>query len=186
MSSAEVDAFVHGLDEEWKRRDCAAMVHIIRTLDVPLTESIKWGNPFFAGNKAVTKWFVAREWINVYFYQGQRLADPRGLLEASDTARMRTMRLTGAAPWTVPGRKRSFASSTRVAPPVNGSPRGCRCVVNAGLRSSDRLQACRQRRGPARPAAPASGRRSGRPAARPRLAGSGAAPRAIPAPSGAA
>ena len=98
MSSTEVDAFVDGLDEEWKRRDCAAMVHIIRTLDVPLTESIKWGNPFFAGNKAVTKWFVAREWINVYFYQGQRLADPRGLLEASDNARMRTMRLSAAMP----------------------------------------------------------------------------------------
>ena len=38
MSSTEVDAFVDGLDEEWKRRDCAAMVHIIRSLDVPLTE----------------------------------------------------------------------------------------------------------------------------------------------------
>ena len=94
MSSAEVDAFVHGLDEEWKRRDCAAMVHIIRTLDVPLTESIKWGNPFFAGNKAV----------------------PRGLLEASDTARMRTMRLTGAAPLDAEG----FGDLLRAAIALDG------------------------------------------------------------------
>ena len=97
MGSAQVDSVVAALDG-WKRQDCAGMVRIIRHLEEPLIESIKWGNPFFAGNAAVTKWFVAKEWINVYSYQGHRLADPLCLLETSSNARMRTMRLTPTTP----------------------------------------------------------------------------------------
>ncbi len=93
----QVDSFVAALDG-WKRQDCAGMVRIIRHLEEPLIESIKWGNPFFAGSAAVTKWFVAKEWINVHFHQGHRLADPLCLLEPSGNARMRTMRVTPATP----------------------------------------------------------------------------------------
>lgn len=115
MGRAQVDAFVAALDG-WKRQDCAGMVRIIRQLEEPLIESIKWGNPFFAGNAAVTKWFVAKEWINVYFYQGRRLADPLSLLEPSANARMRTMRLTPTRPLNPDG----FEVLLRAAVSVDG------------------------------------------------------------------
>ena len=55
--------------------------------------SIKWRNPFFSHNGAVLKWFVAKEWINVYFFKGSSLDDPAGLFIPTDNEEMRTIRL---------------------------------------------------------------------------------------------
>ncbi len=70
------------------------MLAEIRSADGPLSESLKWGNPYFSRHSAVLKWFVAKDWINVYFYRGHLMADPNGYFEPTQNARMRTLRVT--------------------------------------------------------------------------------------------
>lgn len=72
----------------------------IRALPVALAESIKWGNPYFEQRGAVVKWYVAKEWINVYFYKGHLLDDPQGVFELTDNCRMRTIKITLPVRWT--------------------------------------------------------------------------------------
>lgn len=60
---------------------------------MPVTESIKWGQPHFDGRSAVLKWYCARGWTNVIFYRGHLLADVTGLFEPTDNVRMRTWRI---------------------------------------------------------------------------------------------
>lgn len=94
----DVDAFVRDLPSGWKRESCQAMLVDIRALPVALAESIKWGNPYFEQRGAVVKWYVAKEWINVYFYKGHLLDDPQGVFELTDNCRMRTIKITPARP----------------------------------------------------------------------------------------
>ena len=96
MSSADVDAFVSGLPTGWKRDACLVLLEEIRALPTPLAESIKWRNPFFDLHGAVLKWYVAKGWINVYFYKGHLLDDAEGLFEPTDDSRMRTIKITEA------------------------------------------------------------------------------------------
>ncbi|MGO2004588.1 MULTISPECIES: DUF1801 domain-containing protein [Micrococcaceae] len=98
MSSVDVDAFVSGLAVGWQRDACLVLLEEIRALPTPLEESIKWRNPYFDYNGAVVKWYVAKAWINVYFYKGYLLEDSEGLFEQTDDLRMRTVKITQARP----------------------------------------------------------------------------------------
>ncbi len=94
MTSAAIDNFVASLGSPWQRSACESLLAAIRSADQPLSESLKWGNPYFSRHSAVLKWFVAKEWINVYFYRGHLMADPDGYFEPTENARMRTLRIT--------------------------------------------------------------------------------------------
>lgn len=88
-----VDAFVCALDG-WKRVALEQLVSDIRAI-APFGEHIKWGNPYFEiDGSAVLKSYCATTWINVYLFRGSELADPTGLFEPTNNARMRTIRIT--------------------------------------------------------------------------------------------
>ncbi len=77
----------------WQRDQCTQIITLIRKSSNEITESIKWKNPYFDLDGAFIKFFCAKEWVNVYFYKGYLLPDPVNLLEKTDNAKMRTLRL---------------------------------------------------------------------------------------------
>ncbi|MEO7587372.1 MAG: DUF1801 domain-containing protein [Arachnia sp.] len=91
--TTEIDAFIEALGEGWQRQACSRLLDDIRDV-ADLTEHIKWGNPYFdLDGAAVTKWFCAKEWVNVYFFRGRELPDPHGLFEESTNSRMLTVKV---------------------------------------------------------------------------------------------
>lgn len=96
MVRTEVDRFVDSLGDDWRRQACAQLLEDVRA-SARLGEHIKWGHPYFDyAGAAVTKWFCARDWINVYFFRGRELLDPHGLFEPSANSRMLTVKVTDA------------------------------------------------------------------------------------------
>ncbi|MFZ2501285.1 MAG: DUF1801 domain-containing protein [Nocardioides sp.] len=89
----DVDLFVEALGQSWQGQACAQLLEDVRDA-ASLAEHIKWGNPYFDyDGAAVTKWFCAKGWINVYFFRGRELADPQGLFEDSTNSRMLTVKV---------------------------------------------------------------------------------------------
>ena len=118
--SNEVDRFVAALGEGWHRQTCTQLLEDIRGVAC-LGEHIKWGHPYFdRDGAAVTKWFCAKDWINVYFFRGRELADPQGLFEQSGNSRMLTVKVT---PGSVLDRK-AFRSLVRDAVALADSHQG--------------------------------------------------------------
>lgn len=90
----EVDRFVAALETSWQRQVCAQLLDDIRATP-GLGEQLKWGQPYFDyAGAAVTKWFCANHWVNVYFFRGRELPDPAGLFEPSDNKRMLVVKVT--------------------------------------------------------------------------------------------
>ncbi|KTS09001.1 DUF1801 domain-containing protein [Microbacterium testaceum] len=99
MATLQIDAFVRDLPEPWPRDPAQRVIGAIRE-GGPFEESIKWGNPFFAlDGRAVVKMFVARDWINVFFYRGADLEDPNNLLAEDGRSSMRRMRVLRDEPF---------------------------------------------------------------------------------------
>jgi hypothetical protein len=88
-----IDGYVAALATPWQREACGWLLTDIRGI-ATFGEHIKWANPYFEiDGAAVIKWFRAKEWINVYFFRGTELEDPHGLFEATDNAKMRTIKI---------------------------------------------------------------------------------------------
>lgn len=94
----EVDAFIGALERPWQQKTCRELLTIIRASSPPLTESLKWGQPHFDGQRSVVKWYCAAGWTNVIFYRGHKLDDIDGLFEPTDNAKLRTWRITAGQP----------------------------------------------------------------------------------------
>lgn len=89
-----MDRFVASLEQRWQREACARLLDDIRCTP-GLDEHLRWGQPYFdhAGT-AVTKWFCANDWVNVYFFRGRELPDPARLFAPSNNKRMLTVKVT--------------------------------------------------------------------------------------------
>lgn len=90
-----VDDFLDGLTG-WQREQCTLVVRTIRGASDEITESIKWANPYFDLNGSFIKLFVAKDWINIYFYKGNLLQDL--LFEPSKNNKMRTVKVYKSRP----------------------------------------------------------------------------------------
>lgn len=96
--SATVEIFLAELPAPWPRDTATAVVQALRRTDI-VDESVKWGNPFFSVHgRAIVKIFVAREWINVYFYRGSELADPHHVLGPEGNSTMTKLRVAHGEP----------------------------------------------------------------------------------------
>jgi hypothetical protein len=60
-----VQNFIDNLPSDWQRKACQALL----------------------------KWYVAKDWINVYFFKVMQFDDPNGLFEETDNKTMRTIKL---------------------------------------------------------------------------------------------
>lgn len=93
MGTSQIERFVATLSEPWQQEACKTLLEIMRDTAPMVTMAIKWEQPFFAYHGAVLKWFVAKDWINVYFYKGFALAVPEGLFQPTKNKTMRTFRI---------------------------------------------------------------------------------------------
>ncbi|OFE18873.1 hypothetical protein BA895_01505 [Humibacillus sp. DSM 29435] len=93
-SQTDVDHFVAALAQGWQREACARLLTDTRATP-GLAEHLKWGQPYFShAGAAVTKWFCANDWVNVYFFRGRELPDPALLFASSNNERMLTVKVT--------------------------------------------------------------------------------------------
>lgn len=89
-----VQNFIDNLPSDWQRKACQELLVIQQSVNSNIEGAIKWQNPYFSYNgQALLKWYVAKEWINVYFFKGIQLDDPNGLFEETDNKAMRTVKL---------------------------------------------------------------------------------------------
>ncbi len=92
----DADRFVASLEPTWQREACARLLDDVRAT-AGLSEHLRWGQPYFDhAGAAVTKWFCANDWINVYFFRGRELSDPALLFAPSSNKRMLTVKVTAA------------------------------------------------------------------------------------------
>ena len=89
-----VQNFIDALGTDWQRKACQELLDLQQAAEPNIDGAIKWQNPYFSYNgQALLKWYVAKEWINVYFFKGIQLDDPNGLFEETDNKAMRTVKL---------------------------------------------------------------------------------------------
>ena len=62
---------------------CRQVRKIIKASAPELTESIKWGNPTYSGNRDVIIFMSYSKTFNVGFLKGAHMKDPKGLLEGT-------------------------------------------------------------------------------------------------------
>ncbi|MCY0905837.1 DUF1801 domain-containing protein [Arthrobacter sp. H14-L1] len=85
--------YLDNLPDPWPRQSAEAVIMMIRGAGV-LDEFIKWGHPYFSlRGHAIVKIYTARDWINVFFYQGAELPDPTALLGAEGRSSMRRLQI---------------------------------------------------------------------------------------------
>lgn len=89
-----VQNFIDNLPSDWQRKACQALLDVQQSVGSNIESAIKWQNPYFSYNgQALLKWYVAKDWINVYFFKGVQFDDPNGLFEETDNKTMRTIKL---------------------------------------------------------------------------------------------
>ena len=90
----QVNDFIANIKNEWQIQKCRELLSLQIGSNKDIEASIKWGNPYFSLNgQALLKWYIADNWINVYFFKGSSIKDEAGLFEKTDNSKMRTFKL---------------------------------------------------------------------------------------------
>ena len=75
-----VDDYIGGLPE-WQQAICRQVRRLIHSADPEVTETIKRRRlPFFTLDGNVCALLAAREWVNVFLYDGGIVPDPHGII----------------------------------------------------------------------------------------------------------
>jgi hypothetical protein len=77
-----VDDYMKGQDPEL-RKIAERLRSIIKKAAPKVDEKMKWGFPCYSGTKDVCNIMVTRAWVDLGFFRGVDLDDPRKLLEGS-------------------------------------------------------------------------------------------------------
>ncbi|MGI9613299.1 MAG: DUF1801 domain-containing protein [Acidimicrobiales bacterium] len=90
----EIDAFVEAIETPWQKDRCRGLLAAQRRASADIHGAIKWQNPYFTrSGKYILKWYLANDWINVYFARGNDVADPKTLFEESTNKKMKLVRI---------------------------------------------------------------------------------------------
>jgi hypothetical protein len=89
---ASVDDYVESL-EGWQAEVVARARHIVRENAPEATEAIKWSQPVFSTNGPCVYIRAFKNSVNVGFWWGVHLDDPKGVLEGTGD-KMRHVKLT--------------------------------------------------------------------------------------------
>jgi hypothetical protein len=85
-----VDAYIEGLPE-WQQSICRRIRALAHAADPELVETIKrTRQPFFTLKGNVCALLAAKEWVNVFLYDGAIVPDPEGIItggQSNKTAR---------------------------------------------------------------------------------------------------
>jgi hypothetical protein len=95
MAVKTVDEYVDSLDD-WRAEVVAELRRIVRAAVPKASEAIKWAQPVYDDNGPVA-WIKAhRSHVNIGFWRGAELSDPKGLLEG-DGDKMRHIKIASQA-----------------------------------------------------------------------------------------
>jgi len=86
-----VEPWIRTLEPE-SRAIVQPLHKLILSAGPSLKSALKWGNPFYTGNKMVCFIMVASRHVNLGFVRGNELQDPKKLLLAGTSKTMRTLR----------------------------------------------------------------------------------------------
>jgi len=88
-ASKEVSGYINNLPED-KKEILTALREIILSVDPSLNESLKWKQPVYTKKGDICYIFPAGNHVNLGFYRGIELKDPKKMLEGTG----KTMRHT--------------------------------------------------------------------------------------------
>ena len=60
-----------------------AVLDLVRAATPGLTETVKWGNPVWVGNRNVCYLAAGNGYVSLGFFRGASLSDPAGIVEGS-------------------------------------------------------------------------------------------------------
>jgi hypothetical protein len=85
-----VDVYIDALPA-WQRAICRQVRHLVHAADPELVETIKRRRqPYFTLNGNVCALLAAKDWVNIFLYDGAIVPDPQGIItsgHANKTAR---------------------------------------------------------------------------------------------------
>lgn len=81
-ASKEVSEYINNLSED-KKEIVKALREIILSVDPSLNESLKWKQPVYSKKGDICYIFPAGNHVNLGFYNGTELKDPKKLLEGT-------------------------------------------------------------------------------------------------------
>lgn len=93
MSENEIDSFLKQIKTEWQKSVCKEIIKRIRRAKPKLNESIKWKSPYFENSGAVLKLFVAKNWIDIFFYRGYELDKFQDTFRKDENSKMRAIKI---------------------------------------------------------------------------------------------
>lgn len=93
MKHKDVDSYI-AKEEAWKRRILKDLRAAVHAGDPEISETIKWGSPYFEADGGVAWMFCATDWVHFSFRQGVLLDDSHGLFEPTDNKAMRTIKFS--------------------------------------------------------------------------------------------
>lgn len=93
MAEKTVDGYIAGLDG-WKAGVASRVRQIVLEAAPDAVESIKWAQPVYETNGPFCYMKAFKNSLNLGFWRGVELEDPKGLLEGTGE-KMRHVKLTG-------------------------------------------------------------------------------------------
>ena len=112
MAAKTVDEYAAGFPG-WQAETIGAIRQIIREAAPKATESIKWAQPVWE-EKGPMIWLKAyKSYINLGFWRGVELTDPKGLLEG-DGSLMRHVKINSLEDLNKPAIKRFVAQAAKL------------------------------------------------------------------------
>lgn len=87
-----VDQYIQK-QSDWKQRALRRLRNIIHDADPDITETIKWGAPYFEHAGGVAWVFCANEWIHLNFRHGALLESGHNRFEPTDNIANRTIKI---------------------------------------------------------------------------------------------
>ena len=89
-----VDAYIEALPE-WQQAICRRVREIVHAADPQVVETIKrTRQPYFTLDGNVCALLAAKDWVNVFLYDGAIVPDPQGIITSGhDNKTARTVRI---------------------------------------------------------------------------------------------
>jgi hypothetical protein len=112
MTAKTVDEYAAAFPG-WQAETIGAIRQIIREVAPKATESIKWAQPVWEENGPMIWLKAYKNYVNVGFWRGVELSDPKGLLEGEGSL-MRHVKINSLEDLNKPAIKRFVAQAAKL------------------------------------------------------------------------
>lgn len=92
MRNKAVDTYINK-KQSWQQIILQQLREVLHEADPDISETLKWGAPYYEHDGRVAWMFCAKEWVNFSLLEGALLDDSHGLFEQTDNKAMRTIKI---------------------------------------------------------------------------------------------